>query len=119
MLKILGISLSILIGLSYGLSYIIPATWIELFWEFIITFGVGFGAFSLICPKEKRNRITNRITAVTSILAFSLVMVGYWSTTLFSLTSFLFEGLLRGVIVMYVINCIVHLTYWVVKGKEM
>jgi len=87
----------------------------------IISFLVGAGAFSIICPKRKRGQLANRITAVIALLAYSsFVLVAiFMPRPEFSLKLFLLEGVLLGVIAMGIIYGIAEAIHWAITGKSM
>jgi len=87
----------------------------------LISFGVGWVAFDIICPKKKRGVAANRITAVVALLAYSSTVLAalFMRYPEFSMNLFLLEGLLVGVITMGIIYGIAQVIHWAIKGKRM
>ncbi len=96
-------------------------TVIDVVFALFISFWIGLAAFDLICPKDKRQVAVNRITAIIVVLAYSSVVMSalFVPWPKFSLTLFLLQGELVGVISMGIIYGIAQIIHWAVKGKWM
>lgn len=98
--------------------------WINIGLELFMSIFIGYGAFSLICPKKKREYIANRITMVVALVAFTIIVVAsLWTSSKIQhnlqLMSFLLGGLLTGIVAIAVIYGIAQLIHWLAKGKAM
>ena len=87
----------------------------------IFSFLVGWAAFDIICPKNKRGVAANRITAVVALLAYSstVLVALFMHYPEFNMNLFLLEGVLVGVITMGIIYGIAQVIHWAIKGKPM
>jgi hypothetical protein len=126
-LIILVIAGVVIAGIFYFFRDILPGMrpLIDFGFAIFFTFCVGFIALVIICPDTKRGQLSNRITVVVALLAYSsciipalfkyvVVPVGQFNGKLF-----LIEGVLVGAIIMGIIYAIAQVIHWAIKGKLM